>query len=189
MVLFPIVFRGRPRTALFSDAHLIELSETLDRVRTAAAARVEPPATESRPTAAAAETARTDPRSAETGAGLSVHHPVRELSESPEFLGHHVSLRHPAGLIAESGWRFLAAFVLVRYGIPPDAATVRKSQNVVIHIVYEIARELTAAFAAHVLPVPQREQMRPLREHVGDVGHRLDYGAFKVALPPGAPGS
>ena len=186
-VLLVFLLGGRPWKALFSDRHLVELCETLDRVRAAAAERVDPPAKEFRPTAADAEAARTDPRTAETSAGLRIHYSVTELTASPDFLSHHVSLSHPAGLIAESGSRFLAAFVLVRYGIPPDAATVRKSQNLVVHIVYEIAREHTAAFAARVLPVPSQQQLRALRGHVGEVGDHLNYGAFKVALPPGSP--
>lgn len=185
--LLVILFGGRPWKEVFSDAHLIELCQTLDRVRVAAAERVEPAAQELRPTTADAETACTDPRSAVTSAGLRIHYSVTELTDSPGFLSHHVSLSHPAGLLAESGSRLLAAFVLVRYGIPPDAATVRKSQNLVVHIVYEIAREHTAAFAARVLPVPLRQQLRALRGHVGEVGDRLNYGAFKVALPPGPP--
>lgn len=185
--LLVFVFGGRPWKALFSDAHLIELCQTLDSVRVAAAERVEPPAKEFRPTAADAEAARTDPRSAVTSAGLRIHYSVTELTESPEFLSHHVSLSHPAGLLAESGSRFLAAFVLVRYGIPPDVATVRKSQNLVVHIVYEIAREHTAAFAARVLAAPSRQQLRALRGHVGEMAGHLDYGTFKVEPPPGAP--
>ncbi len=181
------LFAGRPWKALFSDVHLIELCGTLDRVRAAAAERVDPPDTEFRPTAADAEAARADPRSAVTSAGLRIHYTVTELSESPEFLSHHVSLSHPAGLLAESGSRFLAAFVLVRYGIRPDAATVRKSQNLVIHIMFEVAREHTAAFGARVLPVPQRQQLRAFRGHVGQVREQLEYGAFEVDLPPGAP--
>ncbi|MCE9636285.1 MAG: hypothetical protein K8T90_11335 [Planctomycetes bacterium] len=187
--LLVFLFGGRPWKALFSDRHLIEMCQALDRIRTAAAERVEPPAKEFRPTAAEAEAARTDPRSASTSAGLRIHYSVTELTESPDFLSHHVSLSHPAGLIAESGSRFLAAFVLARYGVPADAATVRKSQNLVVHIEYEVAREHSAAFAASVLPVPKREQLRAFRVNVGQVGDRLNYGAFNVALPPGAPSS
>jgi hypothetical protein len=45
----------------------------------------------------------------------------------------------------------------------------------------------TAAFAARVLPVPQRQEIRALRGHVGDVSDHLNYGSFKVAPPPGPP--
>jgi len=185
VALLAFLLSGRPWKALFSDAHLIELCQTLDRVREAAVANVDPPARMVRPTAADAEAARTDPRSAVTSAGLRIHYTVREQPQSPGFLSHHVSLSHPAGLLAESGSRFLAAFVLVRYGIPPDAAGVRKSQNLVVHIMYEVALEHTGAFAAGVFPVPRRDQLSTLRQHVGGVGDRLDYESFKLEAPAG----
>jgi hypothetical protein len=88
---------------------------------------------------------------------------VTQSDDAPGFLSHHVSLSHPDGLLADSGSRFLAAFVLARCSVPPDAATVRTSQNLVVHVVFSVSRVGHGAFLADVLPVPRKAAHRRLR--------------------------
>lgn len=178
-VLF-LLFGGRPWRRLFSDAHLIELAGTLDRVRAAAGTRVEPERASDIADAEAAEAFRVDPRSATTSAGLRIHCSVTDPATDTGFLDHHISFSHPDGLLAESGCRFLAAFALARCSLPPEAAAVRGSQNLVLHVMFSIAREQSAAFSAHALPVPAKADLPALRAQVGDAGHRLDFARFDV---------
>lgn len=174
---------GSPWKAIFSDAHLIELSGALHRVRAAAAERVEPANAVFAVAPAAADAVRTDPRSEVTSAGLRVLYSITELSDEPDYLSHHVSLSHPDGLLAESGSRFLAAFVLDQFSLPPDAATVRRSQNLVIHLMFGVAREHHDGFVATQMPTLLMEDLPSLRSRVGDGVQLVNFDLLKGRQP------
>ena len=172
-----VFFAGgsRPYKALFADAHLLELFETLERIRAAACDDVLR-ADEVRPPKQAGE----DPATAITSAGLILSYSVREHPEDADVLGHHLSFSHPKGLLAESGCRFLTGFVLVKLGVPPEVATVRRSQNLVVHVGFRLSRAQTPEFARDVRPMPTTEDLRGLRTLAAEVGDECDFADMNV---------
>jgi len=176
VLLASIAFAFRNRYArVFADRHLLEFCEKLDDIRQAACAHVESLGDERDPVDAEAILA--DPRNAQTDGGMRLSYTVLRIDSRPGMLGHHLSMSHEDKLPAESFARFFAGLALVRFGLAPDEVAVQRSSNLVMHIMWEIAKDRNAEFASAREEPPASEDLPDLRERARDVGQALRLGA------------
>ena len=181
VLLGALVFAMRNRYArVFTDRHLEEFCETLDAVRGAACAAVEPDE-DVESEVQTVEATLADPRNAQTDGGMRLNYTVSRDAARPGKLQHHLSMSHENKLPAESFARFFAGLALVRFGIAPREVAAQRSNNLVLHLAWEIAETDTAAFAATREEFPVLEELELLRKRAREAGRALDLQRVRIA--------
>ncbi len=178
-LLGALVFAMRNRYArVFTDRHLEEFCEKLEAVRDAACARAE---SDDECEPASPEAVLADPRNAQTEGGMRLSYTTRRDPARPGKLQHHLSMSHEHKLPAESFARFFAGLALVRFGIAPHEVAAQRSNNLVLHLAWEIAETDTAAFAATREEFPALEELELLRKRASEAGRALDLQRVRIA--------
>lgn len=166
---------------VYADAHLLEVCEALDRIRDHGCARPEWDDAEHAPRTV--EETLADLRNAETRGGLRVRYLVTVPRDNPERHRHWLSMSQADRLPAEAMARFFVGLALVRYGLPPEAVTVARSQNLVTHVMWEIPADDRLHFAAAKQEIPEARQLNEVRRKAAAAGRAVTLQELRVALP------
>jgi hypothetical protein len=166
---------------VYSDSHIYEVVEALDRIRDHGCAL--PEWDDEQKPAASIEETLADLRNAETKGGLRLSYTLTVPRANPERHRHHVSMSQADRLPAEAMARFFVGLVLVRYGLPPEAVAVARSQNLVTHMMWELPGDERLRFAAQHLDVPESRHLNQLRKQAQAAGQKVTIQKMTVQLP------
>jgi hypothetical protein len=180
LIVLAVVLISTRYGKVYSDSHLFEVCEALDRIRDHGCARPEWDDEQELP--GSAEEVLADMRNAETKGGLRLSYTVTASREKPERHRHCVSMSQADRLPAEAMARFFVGLVLVRYGLPVDAVAVARSQNLVTHMMWEIPADERLKFAAAKIEVPDSRHLNELRKAAAAAGRAVKLQQMDVQL-------
>jgi hypothetical protein len=126
-----LVPKGRRYSRLYADAHLVEISRQLAKLRA--------------PQASEAPGDDAGPRHFTTSTGLTVAYGHRQ--EGPEVF-HHLSLSHRDVVIAQGAAQTLIAFMVGLLGLEPAGVEVATSASFVTHAAFRLSAQEHQALVA-----------------------------------------